>query len=299
MLDLEKKQAYFEQFEKSFGKETKDDPNFLRIVSSNILHSHDKKSNLEDVLPFEERLEILAALYLYLEPDFIGVQELSYEQEPVLFDLLSEAYASPKTELGDFVNYNRKSPPYAGISKKQNHTPTLYRKDKYEVLSSRYHLMDVVGLHSYHWGLYRSLQDPSKKYIHMNLHFYPVGDESQVPGIVDARNELIHLRRHYPTTPIFVTGDYNMMVEWDHFRILCEGLDLVSGMLIAPQHDTFGIGCHAMNSTELENNPKRTAIDHVSIFTDLTEAKRHRLLLDDLLAKASDHSPIYLDVKNK
>jgi endonuclease/exonuclease/phosphatase family metal-dependent hydrolase len=70
-------------------------------------------------------------------------------------------------------------------------------------------------------------------------------------------------------------------------------------MLIAPQHDTFGLGCHAMNSTELENNPKRTAIDHVSIFTDLTEAKRHRFLLDDLLAKASDHSPIYLDVANK
>ncbi len=298
MMDPIKKQAYFDEFERrGYAKEAKADPNFIRIVSSNVLHSHDPHSREEGVPHFSERMEILAALYLYLEPDFIGLQEVSYEQQPILFDLLSEKYICPPVELGDYVNYKRYSPPYAGIRAKQNHTPTLYHKERYEVVDTRYHLMDVGGLHSYHWGIYRSLANPEQKYIHMNLHFCPYGDERQVPGILDARNEVIHLQRLYPTTPLFVTGDYNMMIHWDHFKLFLDGLNMQTGMLIAEQNDGIIASNHKINDPTLDTT--RTAIDHISITTELCVAKRHRIVMDDLLCKSTDHCPTYLDVEIK
>ena len=131
----------------------------------------------------------------------------------------------------------------------------------------------------------------------MNLHFFYQADERQLPGIEDVHYELMHLRRMYPSVPIFVTGDYNNYHTSDYFKYLFEGLSMTSGMLVAEKSDGLMCWNHALGSTECPK--KATAIDHASVTTDLCDVKHHRILLDEELAKSSDHCPMFIDVKEK
>lgn len=263
-------------------------PKHIRIMTSNILHSR------ADELPkktWEERVKIMSAVYLTFLPDFLGLQEVSYQQTEPFLRELEEVYATPDTPLGDFVNF-----PYHGVDYIQNHVPILYNKHKYEVLESRYHLFPTLGLHGYQWALYRSLENPSQKIIHMNLHTHS-NSNMNMEGFVDANHELIHLRRHYPTTPIFVTGDYNACRSEKQFEALIANTGLETGMLLAEESDGVGCWCHPLNSVDYPNS--HDAIDHVSAIPELCEVKLHRILLDEIIAKGSDHCPMFIDVALK
>lgn len=283
------KQEYMELI-RSFGHKNmeKEDPSYIRIMTSNVLHSRD------DVIPkktWEDRVEVMSAVYLTFLPDFLGLQEVSYQQSEPFFEALKEIYATPDTPLGDFVNF-----PYHGVDYIQNHTPILYNKHKYELIDSRYHLFPMTGLWGYQWGLYRSKTHPEQKIIHMNMHPHSNSDENP-PCFVDAHAELVHLRRHYPTTPIFLTGDYNAYYTEPQVQLLFEGLSMESGMLVAEQGDGTESFSHPLGT--LEGLKRTPAIDHIGVTTDLCDVKLHRVIFDDIIAKGSDHSPRFIDVKLK
>ncbi len=280
-------QEYFK--EGSLGNLKKEDPSYLRVMSSNVLSSGDGKQQEPDALPYEKRIDILCAMYLAYQPDFLGLQEVDVAMEPEILERLDAAYAMVPAKMGDYV--------YHRVDYQQNYTPLFYHKHKYELIDTRFHFFNVMGMWGYQWALYRSKKKPGKKYIHMNLHFYYQADERQLPGVEDVHYELLHLRRMYPNVPIFVTGDYNMLHTGEYYQLLFDGLSMESGMLVAEKSD--GIMCwnHALNSTECPK--KMTAIDHASVTTDLVDVKLHRILLDEALAKTSDHCPIFLDVKEK
>lgn len=262
---------------------------YIRIMTSNVLHSRADELAKKT---WEERADILSAAYRIFLPDFIGLQEVSYQQFPRFLELLSDVYATPDTPLGDFINY-----PYHGVDYIQNHTPIFYNKQKYEVLQSRYHIFPNDDLHSYQWAIYRCKEDPSKKIIHMNMHPHS-NSNINMPGFADAHRELVHLRRHYPTTPIFLTGDYNACHTERQMQVLFEGLSMESGMLIAEMSDGTQMYNHPITSMDFYA-PDRTAIDHVGVTTDLCEVKLHRVLFDEVIAKGSDHAPMFIDVALK
>ena len=106
---------FFDFFTKTHQNIKKEDEKYLRIMTSNIRHSRCDKQSAET---WEERAEIQGAMILTFLPDFIGFQEVSYQQTPKLCELLSEVYATPNTQLGDFINY-----PYHGVDYIQNHIP--------------------------------------------------------------------------------------------------------------------------------------------------------------------------------
>ncbi|MBR3895323.1 MAG: endonuclease/exonuclease/phosphatase family protein [Clostridia bacterium] len=269
----------------------KADASDIRVMTSNVLFSTAQNSQ-DFELPYEERADILAAQYLYFQPDFLGLQEVTRQMKETLAERLSEVYAFVETPTRDL-------PPTEGAKYYDNCTPLLYRKDRYEVLQSRYHLFGRSDFFSYHWAMYADKQDLAKRYIHMNLHFYPVAGEKQLQGGIDAHAELVHLRRHYPTVPIFVTGDYNCHHHSEPFRVMVDGLDMESGMLVAEDIEENGTDywCHLVGSTELQTCG--TAIDHVAVTTDLVNVKVHRVLFDELLCKSSDHCARFLDVEVK
>ena len=133
----------------------------------------------------------------------------------------------------------------------------------------------------------------------MNMHPHSSSIENP-PCFVDAHAELEHLRRHYPTTPIFLTGDYNAFFTEPQFEVLFEGLNMTSGMLVAEQSDGILIWNHPLTTMEpFDAERKWTAIDHVGITTDLCDVKLHRILLDEQIMKASDHCPMFVDVALK
>ncbi|MBQ2999801.1 MAG: hypothetical protein IJD64_05005, partial [Clostridia bacterium] len=267
-------QEYFKS--NALGNVKKEDESYLRVMSSNALASGDGKQQAPDALPMEKRMDILCAMYLAYKPDFLGIQEVDILMEPEILERLDAAYAMVPAKMGDYV--------YHRVDYQQNYTPLFYNKHKYELVDTRFHFFNVMGMWGYQWALYKSKKKPGKKYIHMNLHFFYQADERQLPGVEDVHYELMHLRRMYPNVPIFVTGDYNMLHTGEYYKYLFEGLSMESGMLVAEKND--GVMCwnHALGSTEC---PKKiTAIDHASVTTDLCDVKLHRILLDEEIAKS-------------
>lgn len=286
-MEIKELFAFFESTHQNVKKEDESD---IRIMTSNVLHSR-AGSPRQVSWSSEERADILSALFLTFLPDFIGLQEVSYEQTPWFTEKLSDVYATPDTPLGDFVNY-----PYHGVDYIQNHTPIFYNKLKYELIDSRYHVFFNDDIHSYQWALYRVKANPDQKLIHVNMHPHSHG-ELNIPNFGEMHRELVHLRRLYPTTPLFLTGDYNALYTQQKVIDMFDGLSMTSGMLIAEQSD--GVDCwnHPLGSMELAK--AHTAIDHVGVTTDLMDVKLHRILFDELIAKASDHCPMFIDVKLK
>ncbi len=271
-------------FEKKFSEHRsakKADESYIRVMSSNVLHTHDgysrKLANLQQI-PYHERAEYLAKCYLTFLPDFLGLQEVSYEMEPILFDLLKEVYAPAAAPMGDHVNY-----PYHGTDHIQNHTPILYNKHKYELLDCRFHNFEAGGLWSYEWGLYRSKEDPSKKIAHMNLH-YPSSSAKQFFGaaVEDVHEEILHLRRLYPELAIVITGDYNCRYTTEHYQNMVRDLPMTSGMLVAE-----------------DGEPDEKIIDHETVTTDVLDVKVHRSLWWRGFDKLTDHPPTFVDVVYK
>ncbi len=279
-------------FEKKFAEHPnvkKADESYIRVMSSNVLHTHDGYSrqlaNLQQI-PYHERAEYLAKLYLAFEPDFLGLQEVSYEMEPILFDLLKDVYDTPHSALGDAVNYA-----YHGTAHTQNHTPILYNKHKYDVIDSRFHNFEAGGLWSYEWAVYALKSDPTQTIAHMNLH-YPSSSAKQYFGaaVDDVHEELVSLRRMYrewidPAVrqfrelPIIVTGDYNCRYTSEHFENMVKDLPMTSGMLVAE-----------------DGQPDEKIIDHETVTTDALEVKLHRSLWWRGSDKLSDHPQTFVDV---
>ena len=80
-------------------------------------------------------------------------------------------------------------------------------------------------------------------------------------------------------------------------QVLFDGLSMTSGMLVAEQSDGTACFCHPLGSTKYPN--AHTAIDHVGVTSDLCDVKLHRVLLDEVIAKGSDHAPMFIDVALK
>lgn len=269
----------------------KADESYVRVMTSNVLFSHAENSaNFE--LSFQERTDILAGMYLYYQPDFIGLQEVTDEMQKAFEERFSDVYAfvySPtgeKLKRGEWVAH-------------RNYTPLVYNKTKFDLIAHRFHVFHEQSCWSYQWAMYADKQDPDKQYIHMNLHYFYNCNEEQLPGIREVHEELVHLRRHFPRVPIFVTGDYNCHREHPNFMVMIEGLNMETGSWLAEDIEPGGTAywCHLIGSMELQQYP--SAIDHITVTTDLCRVKLHRVLHDELLCKSSDHCSRFIDVEIK
>lgn len=269
----------------------KADDSYVRVMTSNVLFSHAQNS-VDFELDYKERTDILSAMYLYFQPDFIGLQEVTDDMQKAFVERFSDVYAfvdtptGEKLKRGEWVTY-------------RNYTPLVYNKNLYDVVDSRFHVFHEQSCWSYHWAMYQSKTDPARRVIHMNLHYFYEVNEKQLPGIMDVHNELVHLRRHYPRIPIFVTGDYNCYYNHPNFKVMIDGLNMQTGMLLAEDIEPNGTDywCHLIGSTELQKCG--TAIDHITVTEDLVNVKVHRVLYNELLCKSSDHCSRFLDVEIK
>ena len=79
--------------------------------------------------------------------------------------------------------------------------------------------------------------------------------------------------------------------------MLLEGTNMETGMLLTDDNEKDKGWFHAMGDTTLQCG--KGNYDHVSVTKDLIEVKRHRVLINELLAKASDHCPMFIDFTYK
>ena len=278
-------------FEKEHQNVKKDDESYIRIMSSNVYG--DDCITVKVDWSNEDRTDILSAVYLTFLPDFIGMQEVCEGQMQRFTERLKDVYAPAVTPLGRYQN----NPTADGRRVTQCFIPIFYNKNKYEQVTSHYRLFYVKGMWGFHWALYRSKENPDLKIIHANMHPSSHG-ERNIPNFTEMRRELVHLRRHYPKVPIFLTGDYNAEYWTEKFKNMFEGLDMVSGVLVAEKNDGLQMFNHSIANMDFYA-PNRTTIDHVGVTTDLCDVKLHRVIFDDVSRKATDHCPMFVDVKLK
>ena len=267
----------------------KADDSYVRVMTCNVM---DHKGPEPDGIGYHGRTDIMAGMCAYYLPDVIGFQEMALYLKEEFVEKFSDIYSFVESPTGERFKRGIWIPYH-------NYAPIAYNKHRLDLLEHRYHAFVIPSAWSYQWALYADKKDPTKRFIHMNLYYIHRCGVEQVPGIRDVHAELTHLRRQYGNTPIFVTGDYNCPRTHSNFDMMIEGLNMESGVFIAEdaEENATGYWCHSVGSMELQRNP--SAIDHITVTTDLCRVKLHRVLHDELLCKSSDHCARLLDIEIK
>lgn len=264
----------------------------IRVMSSNI---YGKNAHDFDHLgmPWKARAEIMADVYKVYQPDFIGLQESTFEQEQELLKYIGDMYAVV---------------PFAEAD--QNRTPLLYRKDLYKLEASYYY--DFTGGRHLEWALYSVIENPDEKFIHMNLHYLPVGKttdttydtlcEQQEAQAQLVNAEIKSLMEKYPNVSIAVTGDYNNTSASETYKTMINGIDIESGSVLLNNSEDSkwytqrSLGKEILNT---EKDGKVGPIDHVTITTDTLEAITYKVIHHPLACWGSDHYAIFLDMNTR
>jgi len=267
----------------------KADESYIRVMTCNVLDSNATKPCELDYLG---RTDVMAGMCAYYLPDFVGFQEMTPEMKAAFEERFSDIYAFVESPTGERFKRGKWIPLH-------NYTPLAYNKHRFVLLNHRYNMFPIPTCWSYQWALYADKQNPSKHCIHMNLHYHYNNNIEQLPGVLEVHRELTYLRRQYGNTPIFVTGDYNCQRNHPNFEVMIEGLNMESGVLVAEdaEPNANDYWCHDPDKMELQKGG--TAIDHITVTTDLCNVKMHRVLHDELLCKSSDHCARFLDIEIK
>lgn len=248
----------------------------IRIMSINTLfaNGHIKGSRFND----RTRIEVIGDYCLAFLPDSVGLQECIINNNVKYLDpVISEVYA--------WV-------PYDAVTSGEK---TLYRKDKYELKD--HNIIDLGNNYAFQWAL---LEDKTthEQYIHGNVHYHYNTDADRLPQAEQVNAELKRVTEKYPGAAIAVTGDYNTCLDSPVHEKMTEGLNMKSAVTVAPEQlrDYNTLSWHALDLTAFETE-KNEQLDHIMVTTDTVEVLRHKIVHDALIASATDHYPVLIDIR--
>lgn len=266
--------------------------NSVRVMSSNILNADntlydlDKDGISNEIegeylggLSHEQRMENMAQMYLFYQPDFIGLQEVlginsingkpTINMQETLWNYMGGSY--------EYVDFTDK------VALSVHWTPIMYRKDKWTVVAKDIQTDPCCPMHRWQWALFQSVEDANEKIIVMNLHG-PTAAHGDAMGGKDVffgkvNAELKKLMELYPTTTIAVTGDYNVDYSSTYLETMIAGTKLE-------------------NSTDLTGNAEKVSfgIDHVFVSNDRATVEQFREVDNMVMRKSSDHRAVFADI---
>lgn len=183
----------------------------VRIMTANIL-SYTQVTNdgkTDKFPPSEERAEIFAKILVDYTPDFVGLQEMDAGYHSAMTGLLKVVKETYGLEYSIIL---------AKYNGKINHSPIIYRSDKFKVDEQKFTTVSYAqngGKDGYGSGIssakFTSLEDPTVEIALLSAHWY-WGDTSQSEQREDATvmaNIVNELQAKYPNAKIFSTGDFN------------------------------------------------------------------------------------------
>lgn len=201
----------------------------VRIMTANILADAFAGEAYQEAY---YRGELFAGMLVAYTPDVVGLQEADESWSAVLDGYLA------KLEKTHGIAYARLLPSYQD---KVNYTSLIYRSDKFRAGDSGVNVFrwwtDGAFRHNYHmrnisWARLSSLEDPDQSFIVANTHWSyrteHAGGNTYLTGSAApiAANELrlqckeetnaflSTLKKTYPDTPIFLTGDFNTSLSF-------------------------------------------------------------------------------------
>jgi len=247
----------------------------LRVMSFNILAElWDEKA----AATMPGRDEHVANIILSYQPDVVGLQETT----DLWYSLLE-----PRLEgLYKFASYQIPS----GYT---NYSTLIYNTSTTELIECKTVEFPAgnIMLRNLTWGRFRRISDGAE-YIVTCTHWSTVDEEIDIQWPINA--QLINDLYAQYGLPIFSTGDYNS-TETEQFGKFLEATQMLDPKYTAKVINNAGRTTHKLSETRNSTEP---CIDHIAC-TPNSELLYYNVLICKTALDASDHCPIYIDVKLK
>lgn len=254
----------------------------LRIMSYNILCEL-----FNDKPPIEGREILVTAPLFEYSPDVVGMQEVSEKWHEALKPYLGSTYAVVDAEVG--IGHANMCPLF------YNTETLILHEHGTKILSFSGAVdEDTRGLRVLSWARFERKSDGAF-FIAINTHWDPKEDGEQRRIVQAAETvDLIAVLREMYNCPIVTTGDYNSIITSDPIKNYMESASMRdacdSAQVINRAIKTTHGGLH---SSSVSNG---NAIDHVFASAEF-EILYYNVLCDKYLGNASDHYPVYADLK--
>lgn len=252
----------------------------MRIMSFNILcELWDSKA-----VDVDARMQIVTAILLNYSPDVVGLQEVSdkcYKSLTPLFEG-SYAFVDTKTEKG-----------------KTNFSPLAYNVEKVTLLEHGVKTLasgNDSRLRVISWGYFERKSDGAR-FIVANTHWdLTKMPESRTLQAIEMGDFIVEMKAKY-NCPAITTGDYNTQDYQEQFQTYLDHSKLSDAGLTAKVINRNYKSTHDLFEEQVPA-PDIKAIDHVFYSSDI-EALYYNMLIDKTVIDASDHFPVYADIRFK
>lgn len=287
-----------------------------RIMTLNIMPDILGAQKYPNVLPVNDRAEILAGMLIQYTPDVIGLQETCAVWEkliPYYLDVIQDSYG---------IDYDIVLNSYNELN---NYTPIIYREDKYILDFAKYEPYDYERTPALKRGYYVRGASQIKvterangtTFIVVNSHWDHGSGTSKNPThpertqyCADGELAIINAyKEKYPDVRIFATGDFNS--HRPHIAVIFEDfLEQVDGEIaseLAKRDGTLLVtgGYHCNDNYKISEGVPREQIsthsndfiDHIVGTNGNFKVLRHDTILVNYCHILTDHMPVYADIK--
>lgn len=250
-----------------------------RIMSFNILS---EEWDAAAVLPGRD-VRVPATILNY-HPDVAALQEVSNAWYPILDNYIGHTYK--------FVT--KKTP-----SGKGTYTTLIYNDQTTDLIDDGIHIYSVGNserLRSIVWGLFES-KATGERYIVFSTH-WDVGAEKASQRLTQAK-EMAALAKQLSekhNADVFACGDYNAAESTTEYKTFLSEAGFVDAKTDAKVKNRACKTYHTLFqnvSTDIYDS-----IDHITFSAKIAEkVLYYNTLINDYVIDASDHCPIYIDIK--
>jgi endonuclease/exonuclease/phosphatase family metal-dependent hydrolase len=250
-----------------------------RIMSFNIL------SEEWDAAAVMEGRDIrVSAVILNYLPDVAALQEVSNKWYPIL-----------ETNVGGIYKFTRTK----NLHREGTYTTLMYNTQTTKLIEEGleyYSVGNSKRLRSMVWGVFESIAT-GERYVVISTH-WDVGAERQWMRMIEASEMAAFcksLRDKY-NADVFACGDYNATESTEEYKKFIQESGYVdaknSAQVINRACKTYHTLFSNLNTSIYES------IDHIT-FSKETKSKvlYYNTLIADYVIDASDHNPIYIDIK--
>jgi len=267
----------------------------VRIMTSNIVCAADANGIKDIQKPYgilwQERIAIVTREIMTYLPDFVGMQEI---QNGTVNGIPADMF----TEILNNVSSKYAFVTYDGMNPSAYWNPILYRHTIWQIEAK-----DVLypgdfdnAMHRWQWALFSKIDDPTQKYIVLNLH-NPTRS-GNLPGQLAAADivnaKILELKELYPNVPIILTGDFNTEFDTETYQRTVANTDVRCAYTQTDDCNDLGDLTGKETPTGEDN-----VIDHIMVSTDLLNVIACRKVNDDYMRLTSDHRPMFADLSLK
>ena len=250
-----------------------------RIMSFNIL-----SEEWDAAAVMEGRDVRVSAVLLNYLPDVAALQEVSNKWYTIL-----------ETNVGGIYKFTRKK----NLEGSGTYTTLIYNTQTTKLIEEGleyYSVGNSKRLRSIVWGVFESIST-GERYIVFSTH-WDVGAERQWMRMTEAKEMAEFCEKLYNKykVDIFACGDYNSSEISEEYKTFLQESGFVDAKKSAKVINRACTTYHTLFQNV--NTSKYESIDHIT-FMEQTAPKvlYYNTLIADYIIDASDHSPIYIDIK--